>query len=371
MLLGDEQRDILIIGGGTMGLAIAIELALRGARPTVLSRQFREAALHAAAGMLAPQAEGLPAGAMWNLCTASRNLYPSWIDKLEQLTGMDAGYWPCGILAPVTDERQRDRTHPMEPDSRWLDASELVNYQPGFAPAVLGAWWFPQDGQVNTGNLAKVLVSAARILGVEVIEGITVQRFQQSRKGDITALESDRGRWSAGIYILATGAWTHSLLPLPVTPRKGQMLALKPPGQPLLNHVIFGDQLYLVPRRSGKLVVGATSEDVGFQEGTTVAGLQALLNRATAIIPELARYEVIDTWWGYRPATPDDLPILGEGPAANLYLATGHYRNGILLAPITAKLMANLILHRRGDRHLKAFSWQRFNLPPRSDGLCS
>ncbi|BCX11720.1 MAG: glycine oxidase ThiO [Thermosynechococcus sp.] len=360
MILGDEQRDILIIGGGTMGLAIAIELAWRGARPTVLSRRFREAALHAAAGMLAPQAEGLPAGAMWNLCTASRNLYPTWIDKLEQLTGLDAGYWPCGILAPVTDERQRDRSHPMEPDSRWLDASELTNYQPGFAESVLGAWWFPQDGQVNTRNLAKVLVSAARILGIEVIEGITVQRFQQTPQGEITALESDRGRWSAGIYILATGAWAQSLLPLPVTPRKGQMLALKPPGQPLLNHVIFGDQLYLVPRRSGKVVVGATSEDVGFQEGTTVAGLQALLNRATAVIPELASYEVIDTWWGYRPATPDDLPILGQGPAANLYLATGHYRNGILLAPITAKLMANLILHQTGDRHLKAFSWQRF-----------
>lgn len=127
--------------------------------------------------------------------------------------------------------------------------------------------------------------------------------------------------------------------------------------------MIFGDQLYLVPRRSGKVVVGATSEDVGFQEGTTVAGLQALLNRATAVMPELANYEVIDTWWGYRPATPDDLPILGQGPAANLYLATGHYRNGILLAPITAKLMANLILHQTGDRHLKAFSWQRFQAP--------
>lgn len=248
---------------------------------------------------------------------------------------------PVEFLAPVTDAGQRDRTHPMEPDSRWLDASELVNYQSGFGESVLGAWWFPQDGQVNTCNLAKVLVSAARVLGVEVIEGITVQRFQRTPQGNITALESDRGRWSAGLYILATGAWAQSLLPLPVTPRKGQMLALKPSGQPLLNHVIFGDQLYLVPRRSGKLVVGATSEDVGFQEGTTVAGLQALLNRATAMIPELARYEVIDTWWGYRPATPDDLPILGEGPAANLYLATGHYRNGILLAPITAKLMAN------------------------------
>ncbi len=364
MILGDEQRDILIVGGGTMGLAIAIELALRGARPTVLSRQFREAALHAAAGMLAPQAEGLPAGAMWNLCTASRQLYPAWIDKLEQLTGMDAGYWPCGILAPVTDPTGRDRHYPMEPDSRWLEAGELAQQQPGFAETVLGAWWFPQDGQVNTRNLAKVLLSAARLLGVEIIEGVQVQRWQHNAQGEITAIESDRGRWLAGTYILATGAWSQALLPIPVTPCKGQMLALQPIASPFLNHVIFGDQLYLVPRRSGKIVVGATSEHVGFRAGNTVAGLQALLNRATALMPALKDYEVIDTWWGYRPATPDDLPILGQGPAANLYLATGHYRNGVLLAPITAKLLANLVLHQTGDRHLKAFSWQRFDPKP-------
>jgi glycine oxidase len=360
MILGDEQRDILIIGGGTMGLAIAIELALRGVRPTVLSRQFREAALHAAAGMLAPQAEGLPAGAMWNLCTASCKLYPAWIDKLEQLTGMDAGYWACGILAPVTDPQRRDRHHPMEPDSCWLEARELAQKQPGFADTVLGAWWFPQDGQVNTRNLAKVLLSAARILGVEIIEGVQVQHWHQNRQGEITALQSDRGRWLAGAYVLATGAWSQALLPIPVTPRKGQMLALHPPTAPFLNHVIFADQLYLVPRRSGKIVVGATSEDVGFQDGNTVAGLQTLLNRATAVMPTLVDYEVIDTWWGYRPATPDELPILGQGPATNLYLATGHYRNGVLLAPITAKLLANLVLHQTSDRHLKAFSWQRF-----------
>lgn len=364
MILADERRDILIIGGGTMGLAIAIELALRGVRPTILSRQFREAALHAAAGMLAPQAEGLPAGAMWDLCSTSCKLYPAWIDKLEQLTGMDAGYWPCGILAPVTDLQQRERHHPMEPDSCWLEAAELAQRQPGIAETVVGAWWFPQDGQVNTRNLARVLLSAARILGVEVIEGVHVQGWQHNSHGEIIALESDRGRWSAGAYILAAGAWSQTLLPIPVTPRKGQMLALQPPSASVLKHIIFADQLYLVPRRSGKIVVGATSEDVGFREGNTVAGLQALLNRATALMPRLVDYEVIDTWWGYRPATPDDLPILGQGMAANLYLATGHYRNGVLLAPITAKLIANLVLHQTSDPHLKAFSWQRFATNP-------
>lgn len=362
----ESHHDVIIIGGGTMGLAIAIELAFAGVRATILSRHFQEAALHAAAGMLAPQAEALPAGPLLDLCRQSRDRYPDWTAKLEQLTGLETDYWPCGILAPVLQPSLASgvshfNLENLDADSCWLDRPTLDSQQPGFSPEVMGAWWFPQDGQVDNRALAQVLRAAATALGIQVIEGIDVQGWQTDN-GRIQHLLTNQGTLTGDRYVLATGAWSQTLLPIPVTPRKGQMLALQTPGdRPLpLQQVIYGDQIYLVPRRSGTIIVGATSETVGFTPGNTVAAIHTLLGKALALYPGLAEFEIMDTWWGYRPATPDEGPILGESPWQNLSLATGHYRNGILLAPITAHLITQLLLN--DDRHplLEAFSYRRF-----------
>lgn len=352
------STDVLIIGGGTMGLAIAIELALNGAKPTILTRSLDEAALYAAAGMLAPQAEQLAPGPMLELCLASRDLYPEWIHKLEHLSQLETGYWPCGIIAPVY--RASESREPALA-AQWLTPEQVAIRQPGLAEKVQGAWWYPADGQVDNRALAKVLLAAAIELEIHIKHGTTVTEFL-TQDQQITGLATPTGIWSADQYVLANGAWSQSVLPIPVTPRKGQMLSLKYSPEKIrpLDHVIFAPEVYLVPRQTERIVIGATSENVGFKSGNTAQGVQHLLNAAIALCPGLAELTLEEVWWGFRPVTPDELPILGRGAWDNLWLATGHYRNGILLAPITAQLISQGILTRSTDLDLTPFSYQRF-----------
>jgi glycine oxidase ThiO len=356
-----QTSEILVIGGGAIGLAIAVDLASQGASVTVLSRNFAQAALHAAAGMLAPQAEALPSGPLLELCHRSRQLYPDWTAKLEALTGLDTGYWPCGILAPLWSKDGDLYPQGSVDSSQWLDQANLLQQQPGLNSALAGGWWFPADGQVDNRLLAKVLRAAALERGVNLLEGIEVLSLQQSQE-QITKVVTSQGDWQAQAYILATGAWSQTLVPVPVVPCKGQMLSVKVPayGSQPLRQVIYGEQVYLVPRRDGQIVVGGTVEDVGFAPDNTPAGVRSLLDAAITLYPDLADYSIQELWWGFRPATPDESPILGFGPAENLVLATGHYRNGILLAPITAALTTALVLEGEADPCLTALSWQRF-----------
>ncbi|MER3434440.1 MAG: glycine oxidase ThiO [Leptolyngbya sp. ERB_1_1] len=352
--------EILIIGGGIIGLAIAIELKAQGAAVTILCRDFAEAATHAAAGMIAPQAEELPPSPMLDLCLESRALYPDWIHKLESLTGLNAGYWACGILTP----RYRYSEKP-----GWLDRASILTHQPDLSDEVIGGYWFPQDAQVDNRALAKVLWMAAQELGIEIHTGIQVDAFGTGKparfKSDsnITHLETNQGIWKADRYILATGAWSQELLPIPVFPRKGQMLAVRVLDHDLpLKQVLYGEESYIVPRRDGRIIVGATSENVGFQAGNTAIGVHQLLSAAIRLYPPIQHFTLEETWYGFRPTTPDELPILGSSPYANLTLATGHYRNGILLAPVTASAIAQFVLTEKTDPRLEAFHWSRFNL---------
>jgi len=336
-----------------MGLAIALELQQQGAEVTVLCKDFSAAAGHAAAGMLAPSAEQLSSGPMLTLCQRSLKLYPSWVSKLEDLTGQDTGYWPCGILAPHLDS----------PDNTpQLNATAIQRYQPGISPQVTGGYFYPEDAQVDNRALMQALRTAVQDRGINIQPGISVEGFIQ-QQGRVVGLRTSAGEKQAEHYVLATGAWAGELLPIPVSPRKGQMAALRVPAgysqpQPL-KRVLYGEQVYIVPRRDGRIILGATVEDVGFTPRNTPAGIAQILTAAIALYPELANFPIEETWWGYRPATPDELPILGAGSCENLTLATGHYRNGILLAPITAKLVADHV-QGKTDPLLNAFSYRRF-----------
>jgi glycine oxidase ThiO len=354
-----KAREIIIVGGGLMGLTIALELQQRGQSVTILSQNLAAAAGHAAAGMLAPQAEGLAPGPMLDLCLRSRSAYPAWVAHIEQRTGQSVGYWPCGIMAPSTD-----RAHAPHAPADWQNYADLTAIQAGLGPTVQGGWWFPEDAQVDNRSLMRALLAAVRSAGVEIREGVTVQSIA-TQQNQVTHLETSAGPWQAAQYILATGAWSQAIAPVPVQPRKGQLLALRWPekarsvGWPL-QCVLFGSEIYIVPRQDGRIVVGATSENVGFATGNTAAGVQHLLNAAIRLFPTLATCELIETWWGYRPTTPDELPILGASQWDNLTLATGHYRNGVLLAPITGQIIADWVVDRRADRLLGDFSWGRF-----------
>ncbi len=365
-----------------MGLAIALELHYQGMQVTVLSQDFSIAAGHAAAGMLAPGAEQLPSGPMATLCQRSLELYPGWVSKLEDLTGLDSGYWPSGILAPklatsADSSQRKPLAHDVSPQphvasAQSLSATAVHHYQPGLSAHITGGYFYPEDGQVDNRALMQALRTAAQDLGITTQSGVSVEGLIQ-KQGRVVGLRTSAGEKQADHYVLATGAWSGELLPIPVTPRKGQMISVSVPAgyeqaQPL-HRVLYGEQIYIVPRRDGRIVIGATVEDVGFTPHNTPAGLTQLLNAAIALYPELATFPIEETWWGYRPATPDELPILGAGPCENLTLATGHYRNGILLTPITAKLIAEHI-QGKPDPLLNAFSYRRFlndtNPPPPS-----
>ncbi|MEL6814079.1 MAG: glycine oxidase ThiO [Cyanobacteria bacterium J06598_3] len=367
-----ERSDVLIVGGGVIGLSLALELHHQGRQVTLLDRDPATAAGYAAAGMLAPSAEKITPGPMADLCQRSLELYPTWISKLEDLTGQDTGYWPCGILAPKLTAEKTAQPPPQSArqavasNRQTLTAEATHTYQSGLSKNITGAHFYPEDAQVDNRALMRALKSAILDLGIDLQSGVTVEGFIQ-RQRQVIGLRTSTGEKQAAHYVLATGAWSGEVLPIPVTPRKGQMLSLcvptgHPQAQPL-RRVLFGEKVYIVPRRDGRIVIGATVEDVGFTPNNTPAGITQILNAAIELYPALENFTLEECWWGYRPATPDELPILGASGCDNLTLATGHYRNGILLAPITAKLVAD---HIQGhtDPLLLAFNYQRFNSPP-------
>ncbi|WP_071515112.1 glycine oxidase ThiO [Geitlerinema sp. PCC 9228] len=371
------NREIIVIGGGIIGLSLALELKQRSrdSRVTVLSRDDREAALYTAAGMLAPQSEAIPPGPMLDLCLRSRSMYPEWTRQLQEISGIDPGYWACGFLAPFYAGEEADASPPQHnlAPSYWLDREQIREFQPYLGEEVAGGWWYPEDAQANTGMLGKALRTAIAEVGVELREGVTVEAIVQA-KGRVAKLQTTAGDFTADQYVLATGAWSQQLLPIPVSPKKGQMFSVRIPGAGgntngqtnskfadlPLHRVLFGPYTYIVPRRDGTIVVGATVEDAGLTPYNTPAGIHALLGRAMRLFPLLRDYPLERVWWGFRPTPPDELPILGSSPCENLTLATGHHRNGILLAPVTAQILADWMLDGNADPLLAHFHWRRF-----------
>ena len=358
-----QSNKIIIIGGGIIGISIAIELKLRGAKVTVISRDFQQIATNAAAGMLAPQAEAIPPGKMLDLCLKSRTLYPEWVQKIESISGLETGYWSCGILSPVYALKDRENYALPSLNYQWLNQVAIHQYQPGLSPEVIGGWFYPQDGQVDNRYLYQSIIAAAKELKVEIQSGIVTEIIR--KKGKIKSLKTSIGEIEAEHYVLATGAWSQELLPIPIFPTKGQMLSLKVPSYVSrenlsLQQVIYGSHCYIVPRKDGRIIIGATCENIGFVDGNTPVGIQQLLGNAIRLYPVLRDYEILEFWWGFRPNTPDEMPILGKSHYSNLTLATGHYRNGILLAPVTGMLIADLIWNNQSDPLLKAFNYSRF-----------
>jgi len=361
-------KEVIVIGGGVIGLAIAIDLKLRGADVTVISRDRKQAASYAAAGMLAPMAEQIEDSTMLDLCLRSRWLYPEWIKQLENISNLKTDYLPCGIIAPILNPANLGRSTLDQPSQEssnavWLDERSIHNYQSGLSDSVVGGWWYPEDGQVDNRSLMKSLLRVIEVLGIDFKEGVAVQAMQ-NRANKITSIFTSQGELQADKYVLATGSWSSQLLPIPVRPVKGQMLCLQMPhesGQPYpLQKVLFGENIYLVPRQDGRLIVGATVEEVGWSPHNSPEGIQSLLQKAMQLLPAAAQWQIQDFWWGFRPGTVDELPILGQSAYLNLYVATGHHRNGILLAPITANLIGNLLCEGQSDQLLDHFSWQRF-----------
>ena len=365
-----SSSGVMVLGGGLMGLALAHQLARRGQSVLVISRRRSEAAGFVAAGMLAPHAEGL-SGHLLALGQRSLELVPSWLQQVEADSDLDCGHRPCGIVVPFRSELERD-AFPTASCGVALNRDALEREIPGIAKGWSTGLLFEQDGQIdNRRRLMRALERACSRLGGQFEEGAEVQSLQADGQGALQAISLRRADGELQLLpcqqaVLCSGAWSGQLLPeLPVFPVKGQMLSLQAPRQ-ALRRVLFGPGTYLVPREDGLLVVGATSEqDAGFSEGLTPEGQKQLEAGIAALLPEASQWPPMERWWGFRPCTPDEGPLLGASPMAGLWLACGHHRNGVLLAAITAELLAGAITQETPSSAdaalLGAFAWDRFN----------
>ncbi|MCS5697754.1 FAD-dependent oxidoreductase [Cyanobium sp. FGCU-52] len=359
-----RQADpLLILGGGLIGLALAHGLARRGVAVRVLSRRRSEAAGFVAAGMLAPHAEGLT-GDLLALGQRSLALVPAWVAAIEADSGLACGLRPCGIVVPFVTAAQRD-AYPTAAWGEALDRAGLELEVPGIGATWQAGLLFHQDGQIdNRRQLMRALERACVQRGVAFEEGAEVVELLTAdgngvppRLAGVRLRRADGGDHvlEATQAVLTCGAWSAQLLPgLPVFPVKGQMLSLQGP-RDALKRVVFGPGTYLVPREDGLVVVGATSEPAaGFREGLTPDGQRTLQDGIASLLPEATGWPPMERWWGFRPCTPDEGPLLGPGPLEGLTLACGHHRNGVLLAAITAELIGSALAGSPGSKEAPA-----------------
>jgi len=375
-----KRPRVAIIGAGVVGLGIAWRLAGR-AEVSVFDRgKAGMGASHAAAGMLAACCEAEPGEeALLALGRDSQARWPGFADELLQASGVDVELRDEGTLVlALTADDQAEAAHRLEFQRKlglpleWLSAAATRAREPHLAGKIAGAVFSPQDHQVDNRKVVAALRMAAEAAGVEIHEHRPIKEIAvKASRADGVVLD-DGTCVAADIVVLAAGAWSRGIagLPLdrrpPVRPVKGQMLALRMnPAAPLLNHVLWAPGAYLVPRRDGRLIVGATTEEKGFDDTITAGGMLTLLEAAWRAIPAIEELPIDEIWAGHRPGSRDDAPILGRAPLENLFYATGHHRNGILLAPVTADAMARLILDDVVEPAIRPFGLERF-LPARA-----
>lgn len=343
--------DVLILGGGIIGLACARELALRGLRVEVVERlpAGAEASL-AAAGMLSPLGEASIPGVYLDICRASRGLWGPWVAALESETGLSVDYDTSGTLVVALDPADLEHVERIAGTARSqgeradeVESAALRHWVPDIAPQILRALLLPDDHRVDNVQLCAVLAQAVQKAGVLIHYDSEVERVELRPEGTVL-VSGHHWRKEARLLVLAAGAWSGlvpNLPPLPVRPVRGQVLLLGGVEWPWSGSVRRGHS-YAVRRGATGLLIGATAEEAGFDKHNTVEGVADLLAFTRSLFPGLAKARLETFWAGLRPGTPDGLPILGRLPAWPVLVATGHYRNGILLAPWTAREVARL-----------------------------
>jgi glycine oxidase len=393
------SSDVVILGGGVAGLAVARALGQKGLSVTLFERgETGAGASSAAAGMLAPQAEADTRDEFFDFLCASRELYPAFASALLEESGIDVELERTGTLYLAFTDRDVEE---VERRYEWqeraglaverLSGAEARCVEPAVSERVRLALRFPRDWQVENRLLVRALALSAERFGVRVLNGTEVLGVRVER-GRASGVRTSRGAFGAGAVVLAAGAWS-SRVPLlhettdaggvdewlegaaehpPVEPVRGQMLCFRreawretAAGAALLvRHVVYSPRGYIVPRRDGRLLAGSTTEHAGFDCSVTPAGRRAVETHALEISPEVGGLTLADSWAGLRPRATDERPLLGESDEVRgLFYATGHYRNGILLAPATGELMAALVEGRAtgfAPRALEAFSPARF-----------
>ncbi|HEX9309131.1 MAG TPA: glycine oxidase ThiO [Anaeromyxobacter sp.] len=349
-----SRVDVVVIGAGVQGSSVALRLAQAGRKVAVLERAVPGAeASSAAGGILSPGVEALEPGPFYALCRASLARYPDFVREVEALTGIAVGMRTLGTLEVALDDdhakilaarAEKIQAHGLPVEV--LDDGAVRRLEPALSPEARGALLFPDEASLDPRALARAVYVAASRAGAAFVTG-QVRRIV-TEGGRAVGVEHEAGRIDAAAVVLAAGSWSMQVegngLPAgAVRPVRGQIAVLDT-RPPLLSRVVFSGHGYVVPRADGRILCGSTMEEVGFEKAVTAGGLRHVLDVAIGIAPALALAPVVETWSNFRPASPDGEPILGPGTVAGLFYATGHTRNGILLAPITADAIAAAIL---------------------------
>ncbi len=359
-----------------IGLGIAWRLAQAGCRVAVYDRGAAgQGASWAAAGMLAAAVETEPGEEpLLPLTLESQRQWPDFARELEAATGISVEYRAEGTLVVALNRDDAETLRhsygfqkSLGLELEWLNAMEARRLEPHLKPGIAAAVLSRGDHQVENRALARALIAACRDAGVEIHENCPVKEVVIAG-GRASGVETGRGRDDADVVVLAAGAWSReiggipaSYLP-PVRPIKGQMLAVQmDPAAPILRHVVWLPHGYLVPRNDGRLIIGATVEERGFDTSITAGGLLALIEGAWRAVPTIEELPIAETWVGFRPGSRDDAPMLGPSGIDGLIVATGHHRNGILLTPVSAAVISAYILSGRLPEMALPFAPQRFS----------
>ena len=367
------NSEILIIGAGIIGLSLARELHKKGFRQiTILERgEIGKESSFAAAGMLAPQAETNKTDEFFYFCAESNWLYPNFAAGLFEETDVDIELDRAGTLyLAFTEEDAAEIRRRFEWQKsaglqvEHLSAQATRQAEPFVSPDVLESLFFPNDWQVENRKLLHALHKYCELYGIEIRENTEIKKLL-AEKNCIIGAETATEKFHAEKVVLATGAWTSFIkadnFALPrVLPIRGQMIAFYT-AKRIFSRVIYSPRGYIVPRADGRVLAGATVEDAGFEKAVNAEGIDFVREHALEIAPSLVNLEIQDAWAGLRPFAADGLPIVGEfAEIENLSIATAHYRNGILLAPLTAKILADKIADGKDSEYLKCFSPRRF-----------
>ncbi len=366
-----SEFDVLFVGAGVIGLASAWRAAQSGAEVLVLDRgEPGSGATRVAAGMLAPVGEltfGEPE--LLELTLEAARMYPDFVAELEEASGVATGYERLGALHVALDRdeaAQLRRVHDLQLslglEAEWLTPRRCRELEPGLVPSFAGGVLAPGEAAIDPRLLTRALLEALRREGVEVRSGSEVVGgvFEGERLAGVAVASAgggEREEARAGAVVLSAGAWSGAAdwLPEPARPRvrpvKGQVAELRARGgEPVpTSRILASERVYLVPRPDGRLIVGATVEEMGYDTTVTAGGVHELLREAYRLLPEVAEMELVDVVAGLRPGTPDNLPLVGPGEIDGLILATGHFRNGILLAPLAAQRAAAAIADEREE----------------------